>query len=174
MTVKYTEKIKTHVKSWKLVLFIIAIIITINGITQMLTQLENQRLAGYISIAVLFAMMVFSFKIINRYITEYEFILTQSRIKVNKLIGRRSSKIVLDINLKQVEYIVSEERLRTDSRDLNKKVKEKQNLTLIGLNRGKMIGFYREGDSLNRFIFQPNEKMLEVLKKGLGEEKILI
>lgn len=174
MTAKYTEKIKTDVKGWKVILFLIAFIIAINVITQMLKQLENQRLAGYISIAILLTMIVLSFKIINRYITEYEFILTQSRLKVNKLVGKRSSKEVLDINLKQMEYIVSEESLKTDSRDLKIKADSKQNLTLIGMNREKMVGFYRDGGRTNSFIFQPNEKMLEALRNGLGEEKVIL
>jgi hypothetical protein len=174
MTAKFTEKIKTDVKGWKVILFLIAFIIAINGITQILKQLDNQRLAGYISIAILLAMIVFSFKIINRYITEYEFIMTQSRFKANKIVGKRSSKEVFDINLKQMEYIVSQESLKTGNRDLRKKINEKQNLTLIGIKREKMIGYYREGENLNSFIFQPNEKMLVALKKGLGEDKVII
>lgn len=174
MTIKYKEYIKKEVKGWKAILYIIAFIIAINTITQMLRQLSNQRLAGYISISILLAMIVLSFKIINRLIIEYEFILTHNSFKANKLIGKRAPKQVLDIKLKQIEYFVSEEKLKTDAKNLKKKVAKKQNLSLVGMNQDKVVGFYKEGDKLHSFIFQPREKMLEALRNELGEENIII
>lgn len=174
MTIKYKEHIKKDVKGWKAVLYIIAFIIGINMITQMLKKLPNQMIAGYISIAILLVMIVLSFKIINRLIIEYEFILTKNVLKANKLIGKRAAKQVLNINLKQIEYLVLQEKLKTHAQDLNKKVKEKQNLTLIGIHQDKVVGFYKEADKFNSFIFQPNENMLNALKSELGEEKVIV
>lgn len=174
MTIKYKEHIKKEVKGWKAVLFILAFIIAIKIITEVLIQLPNQRLAGYASVAILILMIAFSFKIINRVITEYEFILTHNALKVEKIIGKRGHKQVLNVKFKQIEYFISEERLKIDQQQEKRKIRKKQNLTLIGMEEKKVIGVYTEQDKLYSFIFQPDEKMLDILRNELGKEKIIL
>ena len=85
---KYSEKVKVSVNSTSGILFILLFIVGVMGITSLLKQLKNQLLAGYISIGILLIMIVFAFKVINRFISEYEFVISGSRFKVSRITGK--------------------------------------------------------------------------------------
>ena len=65
MAAKYKETIRKDVKNWKMILIIISFILGINWITYLLKLMENQRLAGYLSIGVFLFMIVLSFKAVS-------------------------------------------------------------------------------------------------------------
>ena len=169
---KYKEKVKVNIDNRKGILFIILFIIGINVITQLLRQLKNQLLAGYISIGILIIMYIFVFKIINRFLSEYEFLISGSRFTVTRIIGKRSSREVLSIHLKQIDYIVSMDKLK-DNRELDKRRKNYK-FSLMGFKRDKFAGFFNEGDRLYSFTFQPSEKMKKFLISELGEDKVIL
>ncbi len=170
---KYSEKVKVSVNSTSGILFILLFIVGVMGITSLLKQLKNQLLAGYISIGILLIMIVFAFKVINRFISEYEFVISGSRFKVSRITGKRSTREVINIHLKQIDYIVSTDEL-SNNRELNKNVSKKYNLTLVGLKRDKLIGFYKEGNKVYSFTFQPSEKMRKFLINELGNDKVIL
>jgi len=172
MAAKYKETIRKDVKNWKMILIIISFILGINWITYLLKLMENQRLAGYLSIGVFLFMIVLSFKVVDRLITEYQYVLSKGRFITNKFVGR-STKEVLNIDIASIEYIISQEALARNEA-LKKKLRIKQNFTLVKLDRVKYMVYYRmERGRYGGFLFQPHRKLLEILKNEIGEDRVI-
>lgn len=173
MAAKYKETIRKSVKNWKMIVIIVGFIVAINGITYLLRLMEDQRLAGYLSIGIFLLMVVFSFKVIDRLITEYQYVLSKGRFITNKFIGR-SAKEVLNIDINSIEYIAPKERLMSED-SLRRKVRIKQNFTLVRFERNIYVACYKNDKGhYGSFQFQPNEKLLEILKNEIGEEKVIV
>lgn len=175
MAVKYKLELKRKNKeSWKVFGLILMTAILFNIITIFLNKMEDTLLAGWLSLGLLIFMTLFTFRLLKYALYEYEYILTHNKIEINKVLGKRIRE-VYDINLDDIEYIVSQETLK-ENKDLKKDVKRRKryHLSIGAMKRKVYIGYFKdEENQWSSFSFQPDSRMLKGIQKQIGEEKMI-
>ena len=88
---------------------------------------------------------------------EFEYILTNGELDVDKVIGRRKRKRLFSVNAKEIEIITAEKNYTGNADvviDASSHSKNSVNFVLIALKDGKRT----------KVIFNPSEKMMKIFK----------
>jgi len=138
--------------------FILGVIIIINLVVMFINRLEPKT-AGMASIALILGMMWLTYRVMNRRVTEYNYILTDKKIVFERVIGR-SVRPILEISYTDVMYIEPEG------------VREKPVRTYYFLCNRKASGTFIMGvlnkDKIYGVIFRPKSKMVEAIQQRMG------
>ncbi len=125
----------------------------------------NRMLFGIPFILLVFAVWGSYFIFTSRNI-EYEYILTNSELDIDKIVARRSRKRVITINFKEIEVCA-----KTDNPNFKHNLDNKANVTRTEYLQGNMksenVYFvdFTGGSGKTRVFFEPNERILNELKK---------
>ena len=149
---------QTGISGGKVFTSILGIIIAINLAVVFINRLEPIT-AGIASIALILAVMGLTYRVMNRMVTEYNYILTDKKVIFEKVVGRRE-KPVLDISYEDILYLEP-----ANNGDIPDKV------YYFLCNRkapGRFIMGFAHKHGTNAVIFCPSSKMVETIKKKIG------
>lgn len=96
---------------------------------------------------------------------EFEYILTNAELDVDKIMARRRRKRVISVNFKQIDVCA-----RIHDPDFKHQYENKEGLTVLNLagdltaENVYFVDFSKDG-TRKRILFQPNEKIIESVKK---------
>lgn len=96
---------------------------------------------------------------------EFEYILTNAELDIDKIMARRRRKRVITVNFKEIEVCA-----RIHDPDFQHQYSRKEGVTILNLagditaENVYFVDFSKEGEK-KRVLFQPNEKIIESVKK---------
>lgn len=138
--------------------FILGVIIVINMVVMFINRLEPKT-AGMASIALILGMMWLTYRVMNRRVTEYNYILTDKKIVFERVIGR-SVRPILEISYNDVVYVEPEGDREKPAKTyyLLCNRKEPGRFIMGVLNKDKIYGV----------IYRPEAKMVKAIQQRMG------
>ena len=125
----------------------------------------QMQVVGGIGFVLIFLMWWGAKNLISSRNIEYEYILTNSELDIDKIIGRRGRKRLLTVNFREIERCASirDEKYSYEYNNPgSRSIKNYAGDTDAG--RVYFVDFTKDSEPM-RVIFQPNERILEGIKK---------
>lgn len=96
---------------------------------------------------------------------EFEYILTNAELDVDKIMARRRRKRVISVNFKEIEVCA-----RIHDPDFKRQYDNKEGVTILNLagdlaEENVYFADFSKDGAKKRILFQPNEKIIESVKK---------
>ncbi|MCR1899546.1 hypothetical protein NSA47_11165 [Irregularibacter muris] len=173
MALRCSQEVKRReISPWKWMVGILIFILMINASINMLNHLSNARLAGYVSIGIIGITILINIKLINHYLTTYEYTLSHNKLSFNRSLGKRTREVI-QVPLEDIHSIIALPRLKKDN-CLKKKAAKRYKFEIGKVqDRSYYRGYFKANNKFHTFLFQPSDKMIEALVKELGEERII-
>lgn len=142
----------------KVFVFILSVVLAINVAMAFISKLQPLA-AGITSFILILTVVGLAYLVVDRMITEYNYILTDKKIIFEKAVGKRE-KPVLEVNYRDILYL-------KPGRD--EEVHGKVYYFLCNRKCGEryIIGF-REKKKDCAVVFCPSQKMIKALQKRIG------
>lgn len=162
----FIEEIVKHKRTNKEMLMVAGIVTAAIILLMLSTLLTNIRFVAsfwfFIAIAIVYA----AFVLIRNTNVEYEYILTNSDLDIDKIIARRSRKRVAEISLNHIEIMAP---LWENENDQNIKV-----IDCTGNRQTTVykIDMFKDSEKI-RVLFQPTDKIIESAKR-FNPSKVIV
>ncbi len=127
----------------------------------MLFIATNMQFLGGVGLLLIVGCWYFGIKLIKSRNVEYEYILTNYELDIDKIMARSTRKRLLTVDFRKIERCASIKEPEFENQ-AGKKIKNYAGD--ISGERVYFIDFYEEGE-LVRVIFQPSRSMLEAVKE---------
>ena len=145
---------------------IVGVVVGALLVSYLLVGLICSFLTFLASFSVVFVIGVFyyAFKLIRNSSIEYEYILTNNELDIDKIIAKSARKRMLTVNFREIELCANV----NDSSKINEynNSSEKTILKYYGDKNSEDIYFvdFYDGNKNMRLLFEPNEKILKGIK----------
>jgi len=142
------------------ILFLFFGIISLSGILSVFTG------AGFLLMAGVIYLAFYAIKYLN---VEYEYILTNSELDIDRILGKSKRKRMLTIDFREIEYCAEISELE----DKKAGVKKTFDFSGIGYNKTYFIIIDTEDSGRICVLFEPTSKMIEAARK-FNPKKVFI
>lgn len=131
-------------------------------ITALLIMAVSLYLLGNLAIIIVFLIGYGAFKLYSMLNIEYEYIITNSTLDIDKIIAKSSRKRIISIDLSSVQ------RIEKFTGVFTSEIEKNCIFTCNKNDKNAFVLYYKqETKPQNAFVFSPNEKMLSAMKKYL-------